>query len=145
MVSETKELIVLIDRLESEHVEVLQALDTLGSAVATGDGVALRGALAEGVEILGAALNVHSAAEDEELFPQLAPMIGADLVSVFVEEHVRIRALRDEVYDRMGRGEADFDGCAELCDLLADHMERENLALFPAARSSLADSTQEYR
>ena len=142
MASETKELIVLIDRLESEHVEVLGALDTLGSAVATEDGVALRGALAAGSEILGAALNVHSAAEDEDLFPQLAPMIGADMVGVFVQEHVRIRALRDQVYERMGRGEADFDGCAELCDLLAGHMERENVALFPAARSLLADSRQ---
>lgn len=145
MASETKELILLIDRLESEHVEVLQALDTLGSAIDTDDREALRGALAAGVEILGPALNVHSAAEDEDLFPQIAPMIGADMVSVFVEEHVRIRALRDQVYERMGRGEADFEGCAELCDLLADHMERENLALFPAARSLLADSTQEYR
>ena len=57
----------------------------------------------------------------------------------FVEDHVRIRALRDQVYERMGQGEADFEGCGELCDLLTSHMERENQVLFPAARGLLAD------
>jgi hemerythrin-like domain-containing protein len=66
-------------------------------------------------------------------------MIGQEMVSVFVEEHVRIRALRDQVYQRMRQGVADFEGCAELGDLLSDHMEREDKALFPSARDVLAD------
>jgi hemerythrin-like domain-containing protein len=134
----TNELILLIDRLESEHVDVLHAVAMLRPAIEAHDDVALKGALAAGEEALGTALNVHSEAEDEELFPPLAEMIGEGMVSVFVEEHVRIRALRDQIYQRMGRGEADFDGCAELCDLLADHMGREDQVLFPAARGVLA-------
>ena len=135
----TSELILLIDRLESEHVDVLQALDALCEAVEGHDGVALQGALAAGVEVLGSALTVHSVTEDEDLFPQIAPMIGEGMVRVFVEEHVRIRALRDQAYERMGQGVADFDACAELCELLRSHMEREDQVLFPAARGVLAD------
>jgi hemerythrin-like domain-containing protein len=135
----TTELILLIDRLESEHVDVRHALDALGPAIKEGDGVALQGALAAGGEALGRALDVHSGAEDHDLYPQIAPMIGEGMVSAFAEEHVRIRALRDQVYETMGQGRADFDGCVELCELLGDHMEREDRVLFPAARSLLAD------
>jgi hemerythrin-like domain-containing protein len=135
----TNELVVLIDRLESEHGGVLDVVALVRSAVEERDDVALKGALAAGADELGTALTVHSQTEDDDLFPQLAEMIGEGLVGVFVEEHVRIRALRDQVYERMGQGEADFEGCAELCDLLSSHMERENQVLFPAARSVLAD------
>ena len=135
----TNELVRLIDRLEGEHVGVLDAVALIRSAVEERDDVALKGALAAGADELGTPLTVHSQTEDDDLFPQLAEMIGEGLVSVFVEEHVRIRALRDQVYERMGQGEADFEGCAELCDLLESHMERENQVLFPAARGLLAD------
>jgi len=64
-------------------------------------------------------------------------MLGEGMVSLFVEEHVRIRALRDQVYERMGQGRADFNECAELCDLLTDHMTREDQMLFPSARDVL--------
>ena len=135
----TSELIALIDRLESEHVEVRHALDTLGSAIEQDDGVALRGALQACAESLGTGLDVHSVAEDEVLFPGIAPFIGEGMVSAFTEEHLRIIALRDQAYERMGQGVADFDGCAELCELLGSHIEREDQVLFPAARGSLAD------
>lgn len=135
----TNELVLLIDRLESEHVEVLQAVAMLRPAIEAHDDVALTDALAAGEEVLGKALTIHSEVEDDDLFPRIAPMIGEGMVSLFVEEHVRIRALRDQVYERMGGGGADFEGCAELCDLLADHMEREDNVLFPAARSVLDD------
>lgn len=135
----TNNLLRLIDRLESEHVEVLQAVAMLRPAIEMRDDVALTGALAAGEEVLGKALTIHSEVEDEDLFPRIAAMIGEGMVSLFVEEHVRIRALRDQVYERIGRGGADFEGCAELCDLLADHMEREDKVLFPAARGVLDD------
>ena len=135
----TKNLVLLIDRLESEHVEVMGAVALLRPAIETRDDVALKDALAAGEQALGAALTKHSEVEDDDLFPRIAEMIGQGMVDVFIEEHVRIRRLRDEVYDSMGRGRADFDGCAELCDLLTDHMEREDKVLFPAARGALDD------
>ena len=135
----TNELILLIDRLESEHVEVIDVVERLRPAIKEGDGEALRSVLSAGAAVLGTALTVHSITEDEDLFPQIAPMIGEEMVNAFAEEHVRIRALRDQVYARLEQGEADFDGCAELCDLLSGHMEREEVALFPAARGVLAD------
>jgi hemerythrin-like domain-containing protein len=131
-------LMVLIDRLESEHVEVHHALDELGS-VARGDGEGLCRALEAGDEILGKGLDDHSRDEDDDLFPRIGAMIGDAMVSVFAQEHVRIRSLRDQVYDSMRQGVADFDRCAELCDLLGDHMDREDHALFPSARSVLAE------
>ena len=135
----TNQLILLMDRLQGEHAGVLEAGERLRIAIQEHDGVALQAALVAGQDELGDALTVHSVTEDDDLFPQIAPMIGEGLVSIFVEEHVRIRALRDQVYERAGQGEADFDGCAELCDLLADHMGREDQVLFPAARGVLAD------
>jgi hemerythrin-like domain-containing protein len=132
-------LLLLMDRLESEHVEVLHAVAMVRNASELHDDVALKGALAAGEEALGSALTKHSEVEDEDLFPRIAAMIGEGMVSHFVEEHARIRALRDQVYERMGQGGADFEGCAELCDLLADHMEREDQVLFPAARGVLDD------
>jgi hemerythrin-like domain-containing protein len=135
----TKNLLRLIDRLESEHVEVLDAVAKVRAAVRLQEDVALKAALAAGEEALGTALTKHSEVEDEELFPRIAAMLGEGMVSLFVEEHVRIRALRDQVYESMGHGRADFVGCAELCDLLADHMTREDQMLFPSARGVLDD------
>jgi hemerythrin-like domain-containing protein len=128
-----------MDRLQGEHVGVLEAGERLRLAIKEHDGEALQAALVAGKDELGDALTVHSETEDDDLFPLIAPMIGEGLVSIFVEEHVRIRALRDQVYEHAAKGEADFDGCAELCDLLESHMEREDQVLFPAARGSLAD------
>jgi hemerythrin-like domain-containing protein len=135
----TNEMIVLIDRLESEHVDVLHALKMVRPAVEAHDGAALREALEANGQEFGTALNIHIEAEDEHLFPQIAEMIGEGMVSVFVDEHVQIKALRDQVYERMAQGGTDFDGCTELCELLADHMQREDQVLFPAARGALAD------
>ena len=133
----TKNLLRLIDRLESEHVEVLDAVARLRAAVELQEDVALKAALADGEGALGTALTKHSEVEDEDLFPRIAAMLGDGMVSLFVDEHVRIRALRDQVYERMGQGRADFNGCAELCDLLTDHMTREDQMLFPSARDVL--------
>jgi len=135
----TNEMIVLIDRLESEHVDVLHALKMVRPAVEAHDGAALREALEANGEEFGTSLNLHIEAEDDHLFPQIAEMIGEAMVSVFVDEHVQIKALRDQVYERMAQGGTDFDGCTELCELLADHMQREDQVLFPAARGVLAD------
>jgi iron-sulfur cluster repair protein YtfE (RIC family) len=135
----TSELIALIDRLASEHVEVARALDTIGSAIDQEDEVALRAALLAGNDALGTGLDVHSSDEDEVLFPGVAAVIGEAMVSVFTEEHVRIIALRDQAYERMSQGVADFQACADLCELLGNHIEREDEVLFPAVRALLAD------
>jgi hemerythrin-like domain-containing protein len=39
----------------------------------------------------------------------------------------------------MAKGEADFGGCTDFCELLRSHMDREDVALFPSARGLLAD------
>jgi len=134
----TNELTLLLDRLESEHVDVLAVVASLRPAIQDHDDVALKDALAAGEQALGPALNAHSDAEDKDLFPQIAEMIGAGLVGIFVEEHVRIRALRDQVYERIRQGQVDYHAVAEMCDLLDEHMGREDQVLFPTARGVLS-------
>lgn len=134
-----QELVTLIGTLESEHVEVRDALAKIDSAVSAKDPSALSSALTSGVGVLGEGLNAHSLAEDNDLFPAIAEMTGEGLVSVFAEEHTRIRSLRDQIYQAMDRGEADFEGSGEFSELLTDHIDREDAVLFPSARGMLAD------
>jgi hypothetical protein len=129
----TNELIALIDRLDSEHVEVGHALDTLGSAMdrtmtwlcGLRSGRDRRPRSRPG--------RAHQS-QDEVLFPGIAEMIGEPMVNLFMVEQVRIIALPDQAYERMGQAVADFDGCAELRELLGNHTEREDQVLFPTAR-----------
>lgn len=135
----TNPLLELLDRLGREHVEVREALAALGPPAQAGDLVELAARLPGCASVLGPALNEHSALEDEQLFPAVAALLGEDMVGTFAGEHDRIRALRDEVYDGLARGSVTAGVCIELCELLGDHIDREDEALFPAARGVLGD------
>ncbi len=137
--ADNRELVKLIGTLEGEHVEVRDALAKIDSAVTVKNASALSDALTSASEVLGTALDSHSLAEDNDLFPAIAEMMGEGLVSVFVEEHTRIRSLRDQIYQAMDRGDADFERSGEFSELLGDHIDREDAMLFPSARNMLAD------
>ena len=137
--ADNRELVKLIGTLESEHVEVRDALAKIDSAVTVKNASALSAALTSGLGVLGTGLDSHSLAEDNDLFPAIAELMGEGLVSVFVEEHTRIRSLRDQIYQAMDRGDADFERSGEFSELLGDHIDREDAMLFPSARSMLAD------
>ncbi len=134
-----QELIALIGVLEQEHVDVRAALAKVNAAVDAEDSGALQAALRDGESVLGDGLNAHSAAEDDDLFPAIGEIMGDGLVSVFAEEHERIRSLRDQIYTAVNRGQADFEGSEEFSQLLTDHIDREDAVLFPSARGMLAD------
>ncbi len=137
--ADNRELVKLIGTLEGEHVEVRDALAKIDSAVTVKNASALSDALTSASEVLGTALDSHSLAEDNDLFPAIAEMMGEGLVSVFVEEHTRIRSLRDQIYQAMDRGDADFERSGEFSELLGDHIDRGDAMLFPSARNMLAD------
>ena len=138
MVANNQELLALIGTLENEHVDVREALGRINLAIGANDPAALLDALLAGEAVLGSGLDAHSLSEDDDLFPPLADAMGDGLLGVFVEEHVRIRSLRDRIYAAKDRGQADFNGSEEFSQLLTDHIDREDAVLFPSARGVLA-------
>lgn len=135
----TAELLALIETLEKEHSEVRDALDRIDSAVDAEDSDSLRQALSAGAPVLGEGLDSHSAAEDDRLFPALSEAMGEGIVGAFVGEHDEIRSLRDQVYESIDRGKADFGKSGEFSELLRSHIDREEAMLFPSAKDILSD------
>lgn len=136
--STDSELLVLVGILETEHSEVRSALDKVDLAVEDEDAAALRNALESGSPVLREGLDAHSVAEDDRLFPAISGAIGGGVVEVFVEEHNRIRSLRDQIFAAFARGDADFDRSGEFSELLRGHIDREEAMLFPSAREILS-------
>ncbi len=137
--STNSELIDLIGKFEEEHVEVREALAKIDAGVVAKDDAAVRDALAASKAVLVSGLSEHSSAEDDVLFPGVTSLLGQGMIDVFVEEHVRILALRNQIYANMEKGVADFEGCSEFSELLGSHIDREDAMLFPAARGVLSD------
>lgn len=135
----TAELLALIETLEKEHSEVRDALDRIDSAVDAEDSDSLGQALSVGAPVLGEGLDSHSAAEDDRLFPALSEAMGEGIVGAFVGEHDEIRSLRDQVYESIDRGKADFGKSGEFSELLRSHIDREEAMLFPSAKDILSD------
>ena len=134
-----QELVALMDQFEREHVEVREALAKIGVGVDARDSAAVMSALASSSGVLQSGLDDHSSAEDKVLFPGIISDLGEGMVGLFVEEHVRILALRNQIYSNMEKGVADFQGCGDFSELLTSHIDREDAMLFPAARGVLAD------
>ena len=135
--STNTELLALICTLEEEHVEVKDALDRIDKAVDTDDPSALKDALDRGVPVLTEGLDGHSAAEDDSLYPAIADALGQGLVDAFVDEHDRIRSLRNQIYAAVKSSKADFSASVEFSELLRSHIDREEMMLFPSARDLL--------
>ena len=136
--STNTELLDLISALEKEHIEVRDALDTIDKAIDTDNPAALKDALENGVPVLTEGLDGHSTAEDDSLYPAIADLLGQGLVDAFVDEHDRIRSLRNQIYGAINRVKADFGASGEFSELLRSHIDREEMMLFPSARDFLA-------
>jgi len=138
-VAVNQELVALIDQFEREHIEVREALARIDIGVGVRDSAAVISALASSSGVLVSGLDGHSSAEDKVLFPGIVSDLGEGMIEVFVEEHVRILALRNQIYLSMEKGVADFTGCVDFSELLTSHIDREDAMLFPAARDILSD------
>ena len=134
-----QELIALIGQFEKEHVDVREALARIDAGVDSRDSNSVKSALAMSNGVLVAGLDEHSSMEDNVLFPRIAEFLGQGMVGVFAEEHVQILELRNQIYSKLERGVADFEGCASFSELLSSHIDREDSMLFPASRGALAD------
>lgn len=127
----------ILTQLSAEHNELRATLDRIESAAEARDATALAESLELSRSALTTELDAHIATEEIETFAAIANALGDDLVAPFRADHAEIRAMRDEVYERLGRGEPPYEASMRLCALLLSHQLREDLMLFPSAREAV--------
>jgi hemerythrin-like domain-containing protein len=128
----------MMAQLSREH-EILRAhLERIESAAAARNADELRACLYAAHDALNDELDGHIATEEAEAFSAIAETMGDGLLTPFYDEHVEIRALRDDIYTQLARGEAPYSLCLRLCELILAHQQREDMMLFPSAREALA-------
>ncbi|HEX9058249.1 MAG TPA: hemerythrin domain-containing protein [Ktedonobacterales bacterium] len=127
----------VLTQLSGEHEALRVHLERIESAAVARDDRGLLAALEAARPALTEELDTHIDLEEAEVFAPVGESIGEGLVAPFREEHVEVRALRDDIFAAIGRGETPYAASLRLCDLISDHQRREDGMLFPSARSSL--------
>ena len=118
------------DTLLPLNVEIQEAAEAR-------DETALLAELKTGRAALTRELDEHIRLEEEVAFSFIEQSAGEEIVMPFRTEHTEIRALRDDVLSLADAGDAPYDLCLQLCDLIQQHMQREDVMLFPSARDAL--------
>lgn len=126
-----------LTQLTQEHDALRMLLERIEAAAEARNALALSASLETARAALTTALDAHIALEETEAFSPIAETLGAGLVAPFYEEHIEIRAARDEVYMRLEHGEAPYAQALRLCDLILAHQRREDMMLFPSAREAV--------
>lgn len=127
----------VLTRLEDEHDTLLPLVIEIQAAAEAQDESALFDELKAGRTALTQELDAHITLEEDVAFSIIGQVIGEEIVSPFRAEHTEIRSLRDEVLSQVDAGIAPFNLCLQLCDLIQEHMQREDIMLFPSARDAL--------
>lgn len=128
----------VLTRLSHEHADLRTYIERIASAAEARDAATLAASLEAAHAALTIELDSHITVEETEAFTGIREELGEGLVAPFYEEHTEIRALRDDVFARMARGEAPYGLCLNLCELILAHQQREDLMLFPSAREAAA-------
>ncbi len=127
----------VLDKLSSEHDNLLPLIAEIQAAAEAQDATALFDELATGRAALTQELDEHIRLEEDVAFSLIEQSVGEEIVTPFRSEHTEIRSLRDEVLSQADAGVASFNLCLQLCDLIQSHMQREDMMLFPSARDAL--------
>ena len=127
----------VLTRLSDEHDTLLPLIVEIQAAAEAQDKTALLAKLVTGRAALTHELDAHIALEEDVAFSIIGQAIGEAVVTPFRTEHNEIRALRDEVLTQADSGNAPFNLCLQLCDLIQAHMQREDMMLFPSARDAV--------
>lgn len=127
----------VLTRLSAEHDTLRTHLECIESAAEARDAAALFARLEAARVALMSELDAHIAVEEAEAFTTIAQTLGDDLVAPFYDDHVEIRALRDELYLRLAQGQPPYELSLRLCELILAHQQREDLMLFPSARTAI--------
>jgi hemerythrin-like domain-containing protein len=126
----------VLTRLSDEHDTLLPLIVEIQAAAEAQDKDILI-TLIHGRAALTNELDAHIALEEDVAFYIIGQAIGEEIITPFRTEHTEIRALRDEVLAQVDSGDAPFNLCLQLCDLIQSHMQREDMMLFPSARDAL--------
>ena len=126
-------------RLHEEHDAVIAQCARLSATLAAGrsDGALMRDAAAA----LAGEVERHFAFEERDLFPRLAAAGEGDMVELFLEEHVAIRAAAERFIALVKRNAAHAElkpVGLELAERLAAHAQKEEMSLLPT-RDDLLD------
>jgi hemerythrin-like domain-containing protein len=131
--------------LSQEHETLLPLILAIQVAAEAGDVPALVEKLIAGRQALTTELDAHIALEDDGAFVSVEEALGKEAVLPFRAEHSEIRALRDRMLAGAGAGRVSLDLCLQFCDLLLEHMQREDAMLFPSAYYALDPQTREMK
>lgn len=129
-------------RLHEEHDAVIALCARLSTTLAAGrsDGALMRDAAAA----LAGEVERHFAFEERDLFPRLAAAGEGDMVELFLEEHVAIRAAAERFIALVKRNAAHAElkpVGLELAERLAAHAQKEEMSLLPTLEDLLDEGT----
>ena len=129
-------------RLHEEHDAVIALCARLSATLAAGksDGTLMRDAAAA----LAGEVERHFAFEERDLFPRLAAAGEGDMVELFLEEHVAIRAAAERFIALVKRNAAHAElkpVGLELAERLAAHAQKEEMSLLPTLEDLLDEGT----
>ena len=129
-------------RLHEEHDAVITLCTRLSATLAAGksDGALMRDAAAA----LAGEVERHFAFEERDLFPRLAAAGEGDMVELFLEEHVAIRAAAERFIALVKRNAAHAElkpVGLELAERLAAHAQKEEMSLLPTLEDLLDEGT----
>ena len=124
----------ILTQLSGEHEQLRAHLERIQAAAEARDDERLLAALCAAHAALTDELDSHIAVEEAEVFATVSEELGEGLLMPFREEHVEVRLLRDEVLASVKRGVAPRAAALALCELILNHQQREDMALFPSAR-----------
>ena len=131
--------------LSQEHEMLLPLILDIQSAAEATDIPALVEKLITGRQALTTELDAHIALEDDGAFVSVEEALGKEVVLPFRLEHNEIRTLRDQMLAGADAGRVSIDLCLQFCDLLQEHMQREDAMLFPSAYNALHPQTLEMK
>ena len=131
----------LIERLEGEHRGAVEALERLERACVralAGEGEGVWGDEREAaLRVVCAIVHGHAESEEDLVFPALEGEGLDALITTLTAEHIQVRALYERVRALADEGAAPTvwtEPARQLRGRLAQHMQRENLLVFPKAR-----------
>jgi hemerythrin-like domain-containing protein len=131
----------VLTQLSHEHEILRTHLERVESAAERRDADTLAAELEAARSALTEDLDPHIAVEEAEAFTAIAETLGDNFVAQFYKEHGEIRALRDDLYASLARGETPFESALCLRDVILAHQEREDMMLFPSAREAQAGNS----
>ena len=128
----------VLTRLTSEHDTLRTLLERIQVAAGARDAAALAASLEAARPTLTDELDTHIVIEETEAFAPIAQTLGEEALAHYYQDHVEIRALRDELFAQLARGEMPYETSERLCKLILIHQQYEDQKLFPQGHEAAA-------